>query len=481
MNSPSDQYDTFACHPLSDEAFRLTTVLTRAITCEAHHKMRYLLEKGCNPNGPAGRNEIRPLMVAAYVNNSRKQSAIFKCLLKHGADPMLCDVYGRNSIMYACALGLRDATQLMIKDSDYDLNATDMYGDTLLHFCAKTGNVQVLCVVLRAMLKHRMDISVQNHADLTPLSLAVLDGHYECAKILHQVGGSPRYLGCAQSNVLGFESNHDDIRIAWSNDIAISVRRRRGDVGARASVSSARNAVEKDLVQSETHPGPSLRRQRNVPKLFTRVRVDSASDLCKSHSGSKSATYRSMSAGAGQSSRVASRGGQEMGASVEVLQMAKYDFGTRVVSAGQKPDNQSMVFLEDTTRDDEGVDSTSPASSMDCINAILNSPACKRRLSSSFSLPSKVTSGVDSQWLAIINTYSAKVASYEETIASLPKVQSVHTSSRQKSSSSSSSASSSQSQLFRSKVLRHLMTSPLFFKTPLAKTSLQRRKDECRV
>jgi ankyrin repeat protein len=132
-------------------------------------------------------------MVASFVASDKKRRAIFRCLLKYGADPTLRDVYGRNSLMYACALAHRDETRFMIKDCDYDLNATDMYGDTLLHFCAKVGCPQVLGVVLREMIRYKMNISIQNHTHFTPLSLAILNGNHECANILHQAGGSPRF------------------------------------------------------------------------------------------------------------------------------------------------------------------------------------------------------------------------------------------------------------------------------------------------
>ena len=188
--------------------FRSTNVLTRAITSTASRQMKHLLRKKCDPNCVVSYRQLRPLMVACYLTDKRKRMAIFQCLLKHGADPTLRDVYGRNSMMYVCALGLRDETQLMVKDSDYNLNATDMYGDTLLHFCAKAGNVKVLSVVLDEMLRYEMDISIQNHSYLTPLSLAILNGNYECAKMLHHAGGWPRFSESKLFRIVWLLSRH---------------------------------------------------------------------------------------------------------------------------------------------------------------------------------------------------------------------------------------------------------------------------------
>ena len=180
-------------HPLKGVPFQQTSVLTRAIYGEGPKRTKYLLEKGCDPNGTTGKKQVRPLMVACHVTDDQKRMSIIKILIEHGADPTLTDVQGRNSVMYGCALGLKGVTELLVKDCDYDLNATDKYGDTILHVCAKAGGPKVLGVVLKEMQRHRLNISIQNNDYLTPLSLAILNEHYKCAKILYEAGGCPRY------------------------------------------------------------------------------------------------------------------------------------------------------------------------------------------------------------------------------------------------------------------------------------------------
>ena len=173
--------------------FKSSTVLTRSISVGALRQTKFLLQQGCNPNLLVGHQGMRPLMVACFIADERKRRAILKALLEHGADPTLTDVQGRNSVMYGCALGLKGVTELLVKDCDYDLNATDKYGDTILHVCAKAGGPKVLGVVLKEMQRHRLNISIQNNDYLTPLSLAILNGNYECAKAIHGLGGSPRF------------------------------------------------------------------------------------------------------------------------------------------------------------------------------------------------------------------------------------------------------------------------------------------------
>ena len=173
--------------------FCASTVLTRAIACQASRQTGFLLKQGCDPNLPIGTRQMRPLMVACFVGNKHKRTTIIRILLQHGADPSLTDVYGRSCVMYACGLSLKEEVELLIKNSEYNLNMADVFGDTTLHVCAKAGVAEVLGVVLGHMQRYRLDISLQNRSHLTPLSLAILNGHCECARMLHGAGVSPRF------------------------------------------------------------------------------------------------------------------------------------------------------------------------------------------------------------------------------------------------------------------------------------------------
>ena len=438
MSASNSQYDSFSCHPLYDEAFKLTSVLTRAITCQAVGKVKYLLEKGCNPNAPAGRKKVRPLMVACYVSCSRKRIGIFRALVHHGASPFLTDVYGRNSVMYACALALRDEVELLVKDCDYDLNAKDRYGDTALHMCAKAGDVRVLGVLLKEMQRHRMDLSVQNRSHLTPLSLAVSSGNYECAKMLHEAGGCPRYHKCQFPSELGECGRVRETPVAWDSRTTV------------ASVASQKSASSQSRGRIQA-PSMPLRGQQKIPRLFSRVRVESASDICKSHSGKGN-----------PDSWVLPR--------AEILKEAALNKQQSGSESGVKTQSARVIESVSTT-------SSHPVTSMDCINAILSSPVYNARLSVSFNQPPRTLTQVDSEWLAVINTYKKKAEEVmpKRSISSPVGVKQRITSSG---TSSSSSASSSRSQLFRNKVLKH---APRLFKTKMPLMKIPFPKDECIV
>ena len=100
---------------------------------------------------------------------------VFRILLEYGADPVLTDVHERNSMMYACALSLKREVELLIKDCDYDLHATDIHGDTMLHVCAKTGNTEVL----RHRTQGDAEIQTEHQHPEQELPHPTLFGHHE--------------------------------------------------------------------------------------------------------------------------------------------------------------------------------------------------------------------------------------------------------------------------------------------------------------
>ncbi len=322
-----DVGNDFFDHPIN--IFQLSSVLTRAIKSESPRNVKFLLEKGCDPNSAVGNDRIRPLMVACYLKNNNKRMSIFQHLLSHGADPSLSDLCGRNGYMYACGLSLEKELLLLIKYSETDLNVTDVHGDTLLHICAKTGNANMLRIVLKEMKKYRLNISIQNKSYFTPLSLAIFNGHHDCAKELHEAGGSPRFQRSLNSSGL-------------SSQITAAI------------VSSAKKRSMELLP-----PRPAT--------AWTMVRHP--------HSGHSST----------QTKPLKSRH--------EVCGSAKTE-GSRKLCEGLKEDDILDRFESQIT-----------PSSGQYINMLLNSSTCKKRISSSYSNPSRDPVKVDSNWLATINKY----------------------------------------------------------------------------
>ena len=65
-----------------------------------------------------------------------------------------------------------------------DVNTADQNGTTLTMYAARSGNEKLL----EYLLNHRANKLIKNHFGDTAISLAALEGHLECVKMLAKVG-----------------------------------------------------------------------------------------------------------------------------------------------------------------------------------------------------------------------------------------------------------------------------------------------------
>ena len=172
-------------------SYEHTSVLVRAIQAENATQVKYLLEKEkCDPNKAVGERQTRPLMHACYVKDASKRLSIFKQLLSFEADVMLSDAVGQNSLVYCCALRLDEEAELLLKSTIYTcFKDADVYGNILLHVCAKSGNTSLLAKAIKTMSVYNIDINTQNSSNQTALDMAVQNRKRECAEMLSKALG----------------------------------------------------------------------------------------------------------------------------------------------------------------------------------------------------------------------------------------------------------------------------------------------------
>ena len=406
--------------------FIQTSVLTRAIKCESPRRVKFLLSRGCDPNSPTSSKEFRPLMVACYVQNPKHRIPIFETLLEYGAEPRLTDVHGRNSVMYACALSLLREVSMMIEDCEYDLNVTDDHGDTLLHICAKAGNVDVLKRVMKEMYRYRLDINIQNNDSLTPLSLAILNGHLECAKILYEAGGSPRFPDFQIDNTLSC--------------LCECSRKRQSSMHVHM-MKTLFDPTKVKLAFDGKDTGASAKHQEVVKSYDA---PHSTSDWLP-HINEKSITPR-------------------------LIPDTKL-----LLSDSYSPTKEHLIPLSSKISVPKG------PSSLDYINALLSSQTYITRHTLSYSSPPKNVAQIDSNWLATIKKYKElegmkkyeTVQPHQKVLvhmtSSFPLNTSVSAQQRCKSELSSSSTGSSRGSNSVSKVLLRSQTSPEFANSVIEK------------
>jgi len=158
--------------------------LIKAIQHQYVTQVRDLLQKGCSPNEAMGECKIRPLMVACYMRSKHKRMSVFRSLIQHDVDIELADSNGRDCIMYACALSLKEEVKVLLESRMYGLYSMDDGWNTPLHVCARYGSVDVLKILLHRMATQKLSFNLRNVKNLTPLDVAILCKKIKCIELL---------------------------------------------------------------------------------------------------------------------------------------------------------------------------------------------------------------------------------------------------------------------------------------------------------
>ena len=183
-------------------------LLHKAILLQKYKIVKALLAKGYDVNRSCPPNGITPLMATCFLRDTQDTSKFAALLLKHHADPSLTDIKGRNILHYATANGHGELIRAVLEGIDFNLNTQDKYGNTALHTAAMAGDCSTLWILLKTFQRFAVSINTPNTLELTPLIVALLNEHIECAAALREAGGSP-VLSDAQFEriVLGLQQN----------------------------------------------------------------------------------------------------------------------------------------------------------------------------------------------------------------------------------------------------------------------------------
>ena len=109
------------------------------------------------------------------------QDAMVDYLLKRGLDPNTQNNFKETPIFIATEMGAKQALHTLYRDKRTKLDHSDKFGDTILHFAARDGQLEVLEYILEQSTKL---INRENQEGKTPLHLAQEYGHSTCAQLL---------------------------------------------------------------------------------------------------------------------------------------------------------------------------------------------------------------------------------------------------------------------------------------------------------
>ena len=147
--------------------------------------IKQLLDAGADPNAELKGGETM-LMLAARTG----QADAVKALLARGAKPDARERLGQTALMWAAAEG-HTATVLALLEAKADPHAAAESGHEAFFYAIRNGHLATVRTLLAAGAEAQARLRSAKGPPLTPLSVAVLNGHFELAIALIDAGADP--------------------------------------------------------------------------------------------------------------------------------------------------------------------------------------------------------------------------------------------------------------------------------------------------
>ena len=203
--------------------------------------IRYLLESG-SANARERDNEGRNgLMYCCFIDNDCWAQNISMTLLEYDAKIEDEDHRGLNALYYAIITQRSILVRRYLASLDFNLNDTrDIHGNTCLHYACSTGNIDIVRLILDAMKRYSIDLTVKNLQGLTAYDIAYMIKHERCQNLLRN------------EILLGQGNNVEPTKKAASQITIESLMERRLSIPARSRPKTSNTHQTESTVSAPT-------------------------------------------------------------------------------------------------------------------------------------------------------------------------------------------------------------------------------------
>ena len=143
---------------------------------DGHYEAVQILLEHCAEVNSRDEKGSTPLLLATEKGNHN----VVRLLLDHKADAQVRDNSRKSLLHLAAANGHLEVSRILVLVCNADMNSRDVLEDTPLLLASKSGNPDVV----QLLLDHDADVQVHNNRRETPLLLAAAGRHLEVARIL---------------------------------------------------------------------------------------------------------------------------------------------------------------------------------------------------------------------------------------------------------------------------------------------------------
>lgn len=177
-----ERHDNFSWPP---------SLLSRAAWLGLTDIVSELLEVGCDPNPLNTIQGATPLHLAS--RNGHRD--VVKALLDHKADAKHTGQYGRTVVHVATVFGHSKVVELLVRESDVDINARDEDNVTAVYVGSLWGNWKAVETLVKLGADPNIGDRAPGLPQWNPLVCAVEEGHTLCVQALLEAGAEPNFIG----------------------------------------------------------------------------------------------------------------------------------------------------------------------------------------------------------------------------------------------------------------------------------------------